>query len=395
MWITQPLDEPCPKCGVIGQYGNVNITGNILNRGCNKCGKWFRHLLPDITKKIIYLDQFFLSHAFRQQETNFVEAANRISDLASRQLVVCPYSSVHTDETHLWRHEQRENLYKFIKQTARGHKFSQSYEIKKEQIVRAFDAFRTQGDRNTELVENDAFHENIHEWDDYMWIDLRPILGDLEAMRQGKDNAIAALVAIFPEWEKLQTSFSEDVAEEAQGYGKSLFNQYLNMVESYKTDLLAYMHAPIDAMYVETLLHYDSNLEINLRLQRISEFLASDYFQNTPNVKVSCELFAVLRKMVKNGSFSNPEKAKNKLRGLFYDYECISVFGPYSDAIFIDRAMKVWCDDPDANGLEYFGTNTFSAQNWDEFHSYLDRVEEQSTEEIEKSLRLVYPHLNA
>ena len=175
MLITHILNEACPFCSVSGQYGNVNVGDNLLNRGCNNCGEWDRYPLPVIKKEIIYLDQFFLSHAFRQQEQAFVDAAERIKDMAARQLVVCPYSSVHTDETHLWRHEQTEKLYEFIRQTARGHKFSQAYEIKQNQMVEAFDLFRAQSNSQVVLEERDAFHENIHKWDDYVWISLNPI----------------------------------------------------------------------------------------------------------------------------------------------------------------------------------------------------------------------------
>jgi len=392
MLITYNLDTPCPVCGQVGHYGNVNVGDNLLNSGCNSCGEWFRYPLPELKKEIVYLDQFFLSHAFRQQERPFVEAAERIKGLAARQLLVCPYSSVHTDETHLWRHEQQEELYKFIKQTARGHKFSQSYEIKQNQMIESFGAFRNRESSTIDINERDAFHENIHRWDDYLWIDLRPILGDLEAMRQGKSNAIEALVGLFPEWTNLSTTFQEDVIQEARGYGRSLMQQYLSLVASIAEDIMNYLHSSIDASFVESLLHYDSNsMDIELRLQRVNEFLLSEYFANIPNVKVSCELFAVLRKMVKNGAYTNPANAKRKLAGLFYDSECISVFGPYCDAIFIDNAMKHWCDDPEANGLASYNTKTFSANDWDSFHAYLDTIEKHETEEITRSLELVYP----
>lgn len=397
MLITRHLEESCPKCGVSGMYGNVNIGRNILNRGCNNCKEWMRYPLPDIRKKIIYLDQFFLSHAFRDQEQPFVDAANRIKDMASRQLVVCPYSSVHTDETHLWRHEQQENLYKFIKQTARGYKFNEAYEIKQEQMYRAFDAFRSESDVIQQIEERDAFREDIHRWDDYFWIDIRPFLGDLEAMRQGKAAAIEGLVDLFPEWKKLTTSFEEDINMEARGYGKSLLDQYLQMVVNVSTgNLMSHLEAPIDTMYVESLLHCDSStMEIDDRLKRIGAFFSSPYFTNIPNIRISCGLFAVLRKMVKNGAYTNPVNARRKLAGLFYDSECISVFGPYSDAIFIDRAMSQWCEDPEAKLLESHDTKVFSVASWEDFHSYLDLVEADYTDDIREALNWVYPGIYA
>jgi hypothetical protein len=394
MLITRKLKEPCPKCGTSGSYGNVNVGKNVLIRGCNACGEWTRILLPDIRKHIIYLDQFFLSHAFRKQEQPFVDAAKRIQDMASRQLVVCPYSSVHTDETHLWRHEQQENLYKFIKQTARGYKFCQAYEIKRIQMTRAFESFIFNRESSQLIDPKDAFRENVHRWDDYFWIDLRPILGDLDAMRQGKTDAIAGLVGLFPEWSKLNSTFKQDVKSEALGYGRSLVDQYVQMAFKVAAsgDFTEYLTAPIDSMYIETLLRYDSKeIDFDNRLNRIFEFIASDYFVSIPNVQVSCGLFAVLRKKVKNGSFTNPERAKKKLAGLFYDSECISVFGPYCNAIFIDRAMMQWCNDPEARLLEEYNAGVFSAENWVEFHQYLDQIERDAPEEICKYLSMVYP----
>lgn len=397
MLISQHLDDPCPECGFIGKYGNVNIDRNILNRGCNNCQKWMRIPLPDIRKKVIYLDQFFLSHAFRDQEKPFVDAANRIKDMTARQLVVCPYSSVHTDETHLWRHEQQENLYKFIKQTARGYKFNQAYEIKQEQMHRSFDAFRSSEDLIQSTDDRDAFHDEIHRWDDYIWVDIRPFLGDLEAKRQGKAAAIAALVDLFPAWAKLTTTFEEDIEMEARGYGKSLLDQYLQMAMNVGNgNLVGYIDAPLDTMYIESLLHFDSTtIEIDERLKRIGSFFSSPYFSNIPNVRISCGIFAVLRKMVKNGAYTNVANARRKLAGLFYDSECISVFGPYSDAIFIDKAMKQWCKDPEAMLLEPHNTKVFSVANWDDFHGYLDHIEENYTDDIREALDSVYPGIYA
>jgi len=392
--ITRKLKEPCPKCGSSDNYGNVNVGKNILNRGCNSCGEWTRIPLPDFRKHVIYLDQFFLSHAFRRQEQKFVDAAKRIKDMASRQLIVCPYSSVHTDETHLWRNDQQENLYKFIKQTARGYKFSQAYEIKLTQMTKGFESFIAGGDISQSIDQIDAFRENVHRWDDYFWIDLRPILGDLDAMRQGKADAIAALVGLFPEWSQFNSSFEEDVKSEALGYGESLFNLYLEMAFKVAPtgDFWDYLNAPIDSMYVESLLRFDSaNVNIDNRLKRVCLFVTSEYFVSIPYIAVSCGLFAVLRKFVKNGAFTNQEKAKKKLSGLFYDSECISVFGPYCDAVFIDRTMRQWCYDPEARLLDKYNTRAFSAEVWGEFHQYLDQIERDAPDDIDKYLSMVYP----
>jgi hypothetical protein len=348
-----------------------------------------------VNKKVIYLDQFFLSHAFRAQEKPFVEAAHRIADMAARQLIVCPYSSVHTSETHLWRHEQQQDLFTFIKQTARGQKFNEDFEIKRIQLSRAFTAFRAEGDITQPIEKNDAFREDVNTWDDYFYIDMRPILGDIEAMRQGKLNAIEALVNLFPDWAASTTSFAEDMEIEAKGYGQSLMKQYFQMLTALGAgDLIAYLNAPTDAMYVEYLLHYDKDtLQSDAQLARAAKFLVSPHFMMIPHLRISCGLFAMLRKLVKEGAYKNPEKARKKLAGLFYDSNCISIFGPYCDAIFVDRIMHQWCEAPQARVLEPYGTAIFSVAGWDAFHSYLDDIEENYTEDIHRAVDIVYPGL--
>ena len=393
MLIAHDLDEPCPRCGITGKYGNVNINRNILRRGCNHCRQWTFYSLPEVRKKIIYLDQFFLSHAFRAQEKPFVDAAHRIEDMAARQLIVCPYSSVHTKETHLWRHQQQENLFKFIKQTARGHKFSDDFEIKRLQLQRAFTAFRANGEVIQSIEESEVFADEIHSWDDYFWIDMRPILGNIEAMRQGKTDAIATLVTLFSDWAQLTTSYEEDMEIEAEGYGRSLIDQYLEMWGKLSQgNLMAYMDAPVEAMYVESLMHYDKDaMQMDERLARIADFFVSPHFKMIPHLRVSCGIFAILRRRVKEGAYTNQNTARKKLSGLFYDSNCISIFGPYCDAIFVDKVMKEWCDFPPARVLAPYNTQIFSVLDWDSFHGYLDQIEENYTDEMRNAIKLAYP----
>jgi len=124
----------CPSCGTPESYGNVMVGGNTLSRGCLHCKHWDRIPLPELRKKVIYLDQFFFSHAFRGKHRMFVEAQKRITNLALAQQIVAPYSNLHEDESQLWTEAQRAPLLNFIKQTSLGHKFSYEYEVKDRQI---------------------------------------------------------------------------------------------------------------------------------------------------------------------------------------------------------------------------------------------------------------------
>lgn len=394
MLITHYLRQPCPACGKAGNYGNVNVSGDTLNRGCNACGKWERIPLPDLRKTIIYLDQFFLSHAFREGQEDFVRAAERIRDLASRQLLVSPWSSVHEFETHLWRHTSQADLWKFIKQSARGHQYSDSYHIKSAQIQRAFESFIS-GDEPVYIDAHDSFHRNVHRWDDYVWIDVGRFIGDAEHIRKGKDQAITSLVGLFDEWAISRNTFEQDVIEEANGYARSLVQLYMQSIRAYmQGSIHEYLNAPADLGLVQSLMHRDSGeLDHEERIKRVGAFLGSEVFRRIPNIDISCRLFAVLRRRVRDGQFSNREKSKGKLSGLFYDIDAISVYGPYSDAIFIDRAMHEWLGQEHSQIADKYSFRIFSAANWDEFHAYLDGIEKNCSEEIRSFLPIVYPRI--
>lgn len=99
--------------------------------------------LPDIKKKVIYLDQFFFSHAFRGNDERFMAAAELIRDLANKQLIVAPYSSIHEEETHQW--ERFAELMEFIKAASRGHEFEPAYDVERVQVANGFDALLKEG----------------------------------------------------------------------------------------------------------------------------------------------------------------------------------------------------------------------------------------------------------
>lgn len=393
MIITYVLKTKCPQCGTVGQYGNVNVSGEVLRRGCNACGHWEHIPLPPLKKQVIYLDQFFLSHAFRDKTKPFVDAAKRIEGLANRQLLVSPYSSVHSDETRLWRHEDQEKLFEFIKQTARGREFAPTYSIKQSQLVASFRAFLNSDAEHFGVEERHAFREDIHSWDDYFWIDVRPsYLSDTEEMRKGKSASVSALVNIFEGWRKGKATFEEDRRSEALGYAESLLTQYWENTVKLAAGTLDYLSMPIESRFVKELLYFDEDtMSFEDRVERIKTFLRSDYFVDTPYIDISCQLFAVLRKLVRNGAYPNRKKAEEKLAGIYYDVDFISIFGPYCDALFMDRTMRQWVTDKDASITDRYHFTSFSPECWGDFGAYLDGVEAGVSQTLEAFLGMVYP----
>ena len=123
----------CPGCGGVRTFGNVWVRRDHVLRGCKRCKYSERIPLPTLRKKIVYLDQCFLSHAFRAKDKRFVEAAERLREASALQLMVAPFSTVHEDEANLWKGHEKE-LMQFIKSIAIGHSFEPDYDVEQTQL---------------------------------------------------------------------------------------------------------------------------------------------------------------------------------------------------------------------------------------------------------------------
>lgn len=394
MLVTRIIGD-CPSCGGKNRFGNVSVYSNHVIRGCMSCDYSTTVRLPEIRKKIVYLDQFFFSRAFRGKDRRFVEAAQRIRHISHLQLLVVPFSSIHEDETHQWRGydgKNKEDLMKFIKATSRGHEFKPAYEIEHTQIIRAFQAFLLANSPNFKLEERDAIDGDIHEWDDYFRIDVGRYFNDIELIRNLKSQTIEGLVSIFEGWRQSTNTFDQDVALETQAAGKNYIDSYLKWVARVAGgDYSALYDSPIMSMVVQLIIDcIPEEIPPEEHMKQVFSFFASEYFAETPYQWLSARMFATFKKMVRLGAFSNREKALERLSGFFYDVKHVAIYAPYCDAFIMDKSMANLVADPCVGLEDRFRVKVFSLNNWDQFFIWLDTLEKEMTKEHKAGLSVSY-----
>jgi hypothetical protein len=376
MLVTQIIGR-CPACGGEASFGNVLVSGDVLVRGCLKCKHSEEHKLPALSKTVLYLDQCFLSHAFRGGLPEFVTVSRLIRTLAHEQLLVCPRSHIHEMETHLWAHPQQQSLWEFVKQTTRGHRFAREHRIKHRQILRAFNSFLT-GNQGPQTVKaSDAFSGNLNTWEDYFSGAVVHDPEDMEPARRSKQQAISQLVGLFPVWRSDPKGFEEAKREEllsaAQAY-RDLYFKKMDRLEA--GDAEAFCDAPVDSRIFESLLYRDHEImEISDRLKRLDEFFRSAYFAAVPCEDISAGLFGAFRQRIKQGHYRSAEKAQEWLRGFYYDVRFIAAYAPYCNAMFLDGPMFDLVNEPRLQLQEKYGTRFFSKTNWDRFLEFLHSLE--------------------
>ncbi len=348
--------------------------------------------LPSLSKTVIYLDQFFLSHAFRSNLDQFIKASKTIANLAHEQLVVCPYSPIHKTETLQWRHSQKEELFEFIKKTSRGQEFYPDYQIRKTQITRSFKRFLENDESTLQINMRDALPSDFNNWDDYFWIDVKGYPENSDEIRKSKEDSVEQLIKLFQPWRMANTTFKQDHQFELNDAAKTYFQMYATMVQRLANgDVNAILDSPIDSKVVETLLDFDRDMDYQERLHRVMRFFGSKYFYEVPYEFISAGLFAALKQQVKNGAYQNEQKAKKRLRGIFYDVRFISTYAPYCHAMFIDNPMMDLVKEPAMDIEDRYGFKFFARKNWDEFIHFLEEIKEHKDQDIEWGLSLVHP----
>jgi hypothetical protein len=387
----------CPTCGTSDSFGNVSVSKCILNRGCTACGKWSYVPLPQITKSILYLDQFFFSHAFRDSNSDFAVAISLISHLAHHQLIVVPFSPTHKIETNQWPNERKNALWEFIKRTSRGHQLLSTYNVRHNQIARAYRSFLDSGPLIIPVQQSDITRNNFNEWENYIWIDVEIDRDDPESIRANKKLTVDNLIALFETWRKQKSLFEDDREVEfiasAQNYFKA-FITFLSRIDA--GDPMALVDSPLDSLVIENMLRDNRSTNDPIQqLKSVSDFFASDYFRHVPYERIFNGTLAVLKHRVKMGQYSNSDKARDSLTGFYFDVDFISGYLPYCNAMFIDQSMFDMVSDSRLSFQTEFGTKLFSRSNWGDFLDYLASIEKGLSLDVRRAVQWIYPeHAN-
>ncbi len=336
----------CPGCGGKNTFGGVTVHGNHASRGCLRCQHWVRLPLVKLRKQIVYLDQSFFSRSFRENDAKFVSAAQRLQEVSLRQAIVIPYSSVHEEETYLWRGaggKSNADLMHFIKSTTGNHEFEPAYSVQKDQLVKGFIRFISSEPIPTTLDPSDALPRDIHDWNNYIWLDVGSYLGDSEKVRSAKERSAHELLVLFEKWQATPPHFEEDVDHElrtgAAAYIR-LYQEYVDLVANGNV-IDAMLNSSVNSSIVETMLHhcFEKSVPMPQRVTKLQAYFASDHYKLAPYQWLSARMFAVLKEKVWQSPPQNKEKAAKRFRSFFHDVDHIATYAPYCDAFFMDNAM--------------------------------------------------------
>jgi len=407
----------CRNCKSTIIVGPRNRRYQFWVARCANCGLQVEQRLPSICKKIIYLDQNVFSHILSGQDQRWQEAARRLNVLSYLQVVTCPYSEIHREESLLADHS-RDQLKGLYRDLSEGNEFLSTLDIEQNQLLRSIRRYLQQEDQAgageepdfREFCRNDPNHWTVQ---DQVYADFPTDLQAVARLQQRKVEFQSDLDAVASNWKGEDgRRFNEDVERVAHDYGRSMMEFYRELADASK-NLAAKMPAEMAEMYRHftgggkfdpntppgiqpgvRLVHW---LAVEVHKARPEEpdpasvveqfFQSCEATQETPFIDISSRLWAGVAQQARTKTPRSPEgNDKN-------DISAISHFAPYCDAMVVDNFFRELASQRKIGVAQRYDVQLFSARTLPAFIHYLDELLANIPIDHRKAVKAVIPNL--
>lgn len=358
-FITGPYKD-CPNCKSKESFGVfVCLDGaKSYDRECFKCGYEESFKLPEIKKKIIYLDQFVISNLVKLLDKSHPSHKKIKSDpfwgnlfitlekLMKSQAIVCPDSFYHIDES-LFGDVDFKFTKRLYEHFSGGVTFHPGQLIETNQVSQHFEGWLNNRKVNFDFKAEEISFDDLHKWNIGLMLSVGgwPYKGQLENLKKTNIEVKKQLGGVWDRWKNEHNfKFVDRVKEEALGFGKGLIsvatkyfedqNNIIKKIASRETVgvELEDLFPPLSNDLLENLIKIakDKDLSYPDITQRILEYFKDiDSLLEIPCIRISCVMFAGLAHMASNGKKIGPSST--------VDTQFISCYLPYCDAMFVDK----------------------------------------------------------
>lgn len=355
-----------------------------------------RDFSPEIIKRIVYLDQFVISsfsNSCRPElqnqpgdpvHENWKSLLVELDRAVEMQLVACPYSPIHEDESLSAAHTF-DALQRMYNRVSRGKAFQHYEWVQREQIGRCFEAW-LRGDASVSESEFQAMApqvlpSGVHQWD---WNNVYfSEVQTEERMREvnGRiDAAAAEFSRVWNVWRANQ-ELSSDEFEKAQHRSLArkpltIYNEWVRSLNNPANgDELAVMamSQPLMAALIPHMrrkLKDDGSSEAEAE-EKVYEFFESDHVLMAPFARIQARMLRQLyvRHKEKRAGQEPPS------RGMMNDIHMISTYLPYCDAAFIDNeCYTLLSEKGGADVLKGYDVKIYCSRTRKDFLDYLRQV---------------------
>ena len=404
----------CPFCGK-KSFGISKIFPGYYLRKCQKCfypnvqrnESEVYYILPHISKKIIYIDQFALSYMVRAIHPDMKATGNSYADnfwvnmyqkidrLIKMQVIICPQSSFHLQESVVSNFfEHLEKMYHLL---SRGAKFANQDNIRKIQIensVRNWIRGLTRKDRID--PPESVIDREVNVWlpREIKYNPSQYSKSFERKLRESRERIHQQWLKEFLIWKKYSATKFEQWRED---FYLSLKKEILRVYPDYLKHLIILPAQNVHNIKLCKFLLESINL-LNLIHSVFDEeginhndfwfkawaYLQSDSFRQIPFIKLYALFYASFARKAGSGQKKPPD------RGMTNDLNVLSLLIPYCDAMFIDNQCRGCLEEKDVRDNIDFSACVFSPSNKEKFLAYLEQLERNFPPKYRKKVEELY-----
>lgn len=394
-FIGSPYTE-CPKCkqntfGVFISAGN----GNSFGKECTECGHTGGYKLPEVKKRIVYLDQFVLDNVVKGLDPKHPKNASVLKDpfwmelfkkleVATRsQLIVCPDSFFHREESGPTGYfEAMQRIYEHF---SGGATFNDHDQITRQQICEHFDNYLKGKPEIEPTTEPEKIvHGELHEWHGRMHIsvNMKPRDEEVAETTKSKAETYQRFLNVFERWKtEKHKKFDDWYTEENGGFVTGTLQAIRKHAErraALPEKVARGEEIDLNDVFPPSSLSLIQAMQLTARragmtddseiMRKIGEYLFSGNLDHIPVIRIGSLLYAALADQAARGRINPPSP------GVVVDVNMISSLLPYCDAIFLDKENAALLTDNRVKSRLRCNTRIFSLRNEEEFLEYLDEV---------------------
>ncbi|OJU33055.1 MAG: hypothetical protein BGN94_06530 [Rhizobiales bacterium 68-8] len=401
--LERPPFKTCPQCGREQGFGILWVSSESYDRRCKFCRAKATYYLPEVDKKVLYLDQFAISEIFKVKErkrradaphAEFWTEANGLLDRAMmRQQIICPASNIHRDETMVYRDGKALDL--AHEMMGGDTSFEDTTTIEHRQIYRHLEAYlKGEEPPSFDFDVDEILHGHRNAWLPDLHITVETDWSAfVEHTRQARDKAAEDFAPLYDRWVRDKPAFEDVLANElgamARGYVDAYFH-FMAMVQAGEAsgDVQTYINGALSP--VVTLIH-----EINRKFaergvppesafRETVKFLNWPKNQSLPHHWISAHLFAAIASRLARGQKRHPS------RGMMNDIKAIALYGPYVDAMFLDNECASLLEEKAvARGVK-LKAKIFCLKRSADFLAYLRGLTDSAPQEVIDAARELY-----
>jgi hypothetical protein len=397
--------QDCPFCGLKSAFGVLLVSGRSYSRQCRICGGSKNYALLALSKKVIYLDQFVFSNMMKELDSGrvgtpqhhgpfFLELFKQLDRLGKLQLVVCPRSSIHFNES-IVAGGKYQKIRAVYEELSRGARFKHHQKIYNKQILLGLKAW-LQGKDACEFNPDPAevlTEGALADWDGWfrpsvnLSVSEEAVTTELSSSLQSLHKGLDVVIGRWKQ--EHDKKFNDWYAEEIAAHGEAVIRSWSECIQNAASfGALPINSVPELSALNRLALTIFQRLEKagftgEARVVKAQKFFASQVFQQIPVVNIGAAMWAGLAH-----NFSGNKKAWKE--SIANDIIAVSTYLPFCDAMFLENeCAQLLTTNPVRRHVDY-KTKIFSLKTKDKFIAYLKEIEMSAPPEHMEKVQEVY-----